>query len=270
MAPRRRPSSTRSGSSTRSAPRARARPAVLYIDLHLVHEVTSPQAFSVLRERGPAGAPSRAHPRDHGSLDPDAHRAGLRRRADRDRFRGAPGRASSRRTAREFGVELLALRHAQRGIVHVIGPELGLTPARARPSSAATATRAPTARSARSPSASAPPRSAHVLATQCLLQRKPRTFAVNVEGALQRRRHRQGPDPRHHRPDRRRRAAPGTCIEYRGATMRALDMDGAHDRVQHVDRGRRARRHDRPRRDHLRVSRGPPARARRARPGSGP
>ena len=46
-------------------------PAVLYIDLHLIHEVTSPQAFSVLKSAGAAGAPSRPHARDHGSLHAD-------------------------------------------------------------------------------------------------------------------------------------------------------------------------------------------------------
>ena len=58
-------------------------PAVLYIDLHLIHEVTSPQAFAVLRERG---LPVRRTDLTLAtiSLDADAHRAGLRRCADRD------------------------------------------------------------------------------------------------------------------------------------------------------------------------------------------
>ena len=49
-------------------------PAMLYVDLHLVHEVTSPQAFDVLREQGPRGAPAGPLPRDAGSLDSDRTR----------------------------------------------------------------------------------------------------------------------------------------------------------------------------------------------------
>ena len=71
----------------------------------------------------------------------------------------------------------------------------------------------------------------------------------------------QGRDPRHHRPHRRRRRAPGTRIEYAGPAIRAHVDGRAHDRLQHVDRGGRARRHGRARRDDVRVSRGPPVRA---------
>src|SRR5215469_1899961 len=103
-----------------------ASPAVLYIDLHLVHEVTSPQAFALLRERGlPVRRPGRTlATMDHSTPTQTAQV-----------FGGAPiaVEAAARqveeleRNCAQFGIELLALTHQQRGIVHVIGPELGLS-----------------------------------------------------------------------------------------------------------------------------------------------
>ena len=232
-------------------------PAVLYVDLHLIHEVTSPQAFTVLRERGlKVRRPDR-------TLAPwtTRRRPTRRRSSAARRSRSSPRPTQIRQLERncaDFGIELIGLQDDRRGIVHVIGPELGAR-SRARRSSAATATPAPTARSARSPSASAPREVGHVLATQCLLQRKPKTLAIEVTDRL----------------------APGVTakdlilaiigrigvdggtghvIEYRGdGDPRALH-GGAHDRLQHVHRGRRAGRHGRARRDHLRLPAGPTAR----------
>src|SRR5688572_16794429 len=101
-------------------------PAVIYVDLHLTHEVTSAQAFAQLRSRGlRLRRPDRtlatldhAVPTDSGQV-----------------FGGLPIRLEAaalqiselERNAREQGFELLGLRDARRGIVHVIGPELGLT-----------------------------------------------------------------------------------------------------------------------------------------------
>jgi len=101
-------------------------PAVLYIDLHLIHEVTSPQAFSVLRERK---LPVRRLDLTLGTMD---HSTPTR---TEQIFGGAPiAIDSAAKQVRElenncaaFGVELLGLRNEQRGIVHVIGPELGVT-----------------------------------------------------------------------------------------------------------------------------------------------
>src|SRR6266850_832127 len=101
-------------------------PAVLYIDLHLIHEVTSPQAFTVLRERG---LPVRRVDLTLATMD---HSTPTR---TEQIFGGAPITIdSAAKQVRElevncaqFGVELLGLRHAQRGIVHIIGPELGIT-----------------------------------------------------------------------------------------------------------------------------------------------
>ena len=95
-------------------------PAVLYIDLHLIHEVTSPQAFQVLRERGlTVRRPGRTlATMDHSTPTRTAQV-----------FGGAPIAIDSaarqvaqlEKNCEEFGIELLAMRHAQRGIVHVIG-----------------------------------------------------------------------------------------------------------------------------------------------------
>jgi 3-isopropylmalate/(R)-2-methylmalate dehydratase large subunit len=103
-----------------------ATPAVLYIDLHLIHEVTSPQAFTLLRERGlTVRRPDRTlATMDHSTPTTTAQV-----------FGGAPITVdAAARQVREleencarFGVQLLGLGHGQRGIVHVIGPELGLT-----------------------------------------------------------------------------------------------------------------------------------------------
>src|SRR5437870_206494 len=101
-------------------------PALLYVDLHLIHEVTSPQAFAVLRERGlSVRRPERTlATMDHSTPTLTAQV-----------FGGAPiALEAARRQVREleancaaFGVELLGLTHSERGIVHIIGPELGLT-----------------------------------------------------------------------------------------------------------------------------------------------
>ena len=99
-------------------------PAVLYVDLHLVHEVTSPQAFDGLRLARPARAPARPH-RRHGR----PQRAHTRPRAPADRRparRGAGRRARARTAASSASRSIDSAATAQ-GIVHVIGPELGLT-----------------------------------------------------------------------------------------------------------------------------------------------
>ncbi|MCU0412032.1 MAG: aconitase family protein [Bacteroidetes bacterium] len=97
-------------------------PAVLYIDLHLIHEVTSPQAFDGLRRRNlSVRRPERTvATMDHSipTTDPsvpltDAQAAAQMKQLETN--------------AAEFGIRLYGMQHAQRGIVHVIGPELGLT-----------------------------------------------------------------------------------------------------------------------------------------------
>ena len=107
-------------------PESEAAPAVLYIDLHLVHEVTSPQAFAELAARG---LPLRRPERTKGTLDHSTPTLP----ADADGnlpYSGDAARAqveALRDNCARFGVELFDFDSAHRGIVHVIGPELGLT-----------------------------------------------------------------------------------------------------------------------------------------------
>ncbi len=154
-------------------------PAVLYIDLHLVHEVTSPQAFAGLRERGlKVRRPERTVATvDHGipTHDPSL---GIPDELARKQI------GQLEQNAADFGIRLYGPHHADRGIVHVIGPELGLT----RPGmtivcgDSHTSTHGAFGALAYGIGTS---EVEHVLATQCLLQRKPETFEVRMEGRLQ-------------------------------------------------------------------------------------
>ena len=91
-------------------------PALLYVDLHLVHEVTSPQAFEGLRARRAAGAPARPDGRDDGPQRPD-------RSTGRSPTRSRSAQLDAlRANCDEFGVPLYATGSGREGIVHVIGP----------------------------------------------------------------------------------------------------------------------------------------------------
>ena len=153
-------------------------PAVLYVDLHLIHEVTSPQAFTGLRERRlNVRRPEKTVATvDHSVptripvspiVDPLA----------------AKQVQQLELNAREFGIRLYGLDSPHRGIVHVIGPELGLT----QPGMTVvcgdshTSTHGAFGALAFGIGTS---EVEHVLATQCLLQRKPKTFEVRIEGEL--------------------------------------------------------------------------------------
>src|SRR5260370_31028172 len=157
-------------------------PDVLYIDPHLIHDVTSPQAFSVLRERG---LPVRRVDLTLATMD---HSTPTR---TEQIFGGAPiSIDSAAKQIREleincaqFGVELLGLRPAQRGIVHIIGPELGIT----QPGKTVVCGDSHTSTHGALGALAfgiGTTEVGHVMATQCLLQRKPRTFALNVSGRL--------------------------------------------------------------------------------------
>ena len=156
-------------------------PAVLYIDLHLIHEVTTPQAFDAAARAGPAGAPPGSHPRDAGSLHADGARTRCSDLVSISRVRGREAGAGRwSRTAREFGIELLGLGSTQRGIVHVIGPELGAT----QPGKTIVCGDSHTSTHGAFGALAfgiGTTEVGHVLATQCLLQRKPKTLAINVE-----------------------------------------------------------------------------------------
>jgi 3-isopropylmalate/(R)-2-methylmalate dehydratase large subunit len=160
-------------------------PAVLYIDLHLVHEVTSPQAFQGLRERGlTVRRPLRTVATVDHSI-PTAPPLGgeLGGRLPILDALAARQIAQLEANCHEFGVPLHGVNSPTRGIVHVIGPELGLT----QPGmtivcgDSHTATHGAFGALAFGIGTS---EVEHVLATQCLLQRKPQTFEVRVEGNL--------------------------------------------------------------------------------------
>lgn len=151
-------------------------PSLLYIDLHLVHEVTSPQAFEGIRERG---LRLRRPDRTFATID---HSIPTRPGSAPDSMAAAQMEMLER-NAREFGIRLFGRHDPQRGIVHVIGPELGLT----RPGmtivcgDSHTSTHGAFGALAFGIGTS---EVEHVLATQCLLQTRPRTFEVRFEGKL--------------------------------------------------------------------------------------
>jgi 3-isopropylmalate/(R)-2-methylmalate dehydratase large subunit len=194
-------------------------PDLLYIDLHLVHEVTSPQAFDGLRL---AGRPVRRPDLTVATADHNVPTIGL------DRPIADPISAiqvsTLTRNCREFGIRLYPMGDAGQGIVHVIGPEQGLT----LPGmtivcgDSHTSTHGAFGALAFGIGTS---EVEHVLATQSLPQERPATMAVTVDGEL----------------------APGvtakdvilaiigrigtgggigSIVEYRGSTIRALSMEG--------------------------------------------
>ena len=157
-------------------------PAVLYIDLHLVHEVTSPQAFDVLRGRGlRLRRPERTlATMDHSTPTDPAQIAGRVPIAVESAARQV---LKLTRNCQEFEVELLGMQDERRGIVHIIGPELGLTqPGRTIVcGDSHTSTHGAFGALAFGIGTT---EVGHVFATQCLLQRRPKTMAIEVTGRL--------------------------------------------------------------------------------------
>lgn len=204
------------------SPESDAVPAVLYIDLHLIHEVTSPQAFTELESRGlsPRRPDRTKGTFDHSTptLPPDSDG----RRPYYTREAETQVETLSRNCAR-YGIELFDYDSPHRGIVHVIGPELGLT----QPGmtivcgDSHTATHGAFGALAFGIGTS---EVGHVLATQCLLQRKPKTLAINIEGELA-----PGVGAKdlilHVIGEIGVNGGTGHVIEYRGSTVRALSME---------------------------------------------
>ena len=157
-------------------------PAILYIDLHLTHEVTSPQAFSVLRERGlKVRRPDRTLVTMDHSTPTDTAQI----------FGGLPIALESaakqihqlERNCADFGLDLIGLRDRRRGIVHIIGPELGAT----QPGKTIVCGDSHTSTHGAFGALAfgiGTTEVGYVLATQCLLQRKPKTLAIEVPGRL--------------------------------------------------------------------------------------
>jgi 3-isopropylmalate/(R)-2-methylmalate dehydratase large subunit len=194
-------------------------PALLFIDLHLVHEVTSPQAFEGLAL---AGRKVRRPDLTLATMDHDVPTIGL------DKPISDPIAAQQievlKRNCAEYGVPLHALGSIEQGIVHVIGPQLGVT----QPGmtivcgDSHTSTHGAFGALAFGIGTS---EVEHVLATQTLRQVKPRAMAVTVDGDLP--------------PDCTAKdlvlgiiralgvgGGAGSVIEYRGEAIRALSMEG--------------------------------------------
>jgi 3-isopropylmalate/(R)-2-methylmalate dehydratase large subunit len=153
-------------------------PALLYIDLHLVHEVTSPQAFDGLRARGlkvrrpdltiaTTDHSTPTTPRSFPIVDKIAAAQVARLEA----------------SCKEFGIRCFGLSSEQQGIVHVIGPELGLT----QPGMTVVCGDSHTATHGAFGALAfgiGTTEVEHVLATQCLLQNRSKTYEVRVDGSL--------------------------------------------------------------------------------------
>jgi 3-isopropylmalate/(R)-2-methylmalate dehydratase large subunit len=153
-------------------------PAILAIDLHLVHEVTSPQAFSGLRSRGlTVRRPDKTVATADHSIPTTPRDLPIA-----DEMAAAQVRTLEKNCA-EFGVPVHGWDSPYQGIVHVIGPELGLTQPGATIvcGDSHTATHGAFGALAFGIGTS---EVEMVLATQCLLQRKPKTFLVRVDGTL--------------------------------------------------------------------------------------
>jgi 3-isopropylmalate/(R)-2-methylmalate dehydratase large subunit len=153
---------------------------ILYIDLHLVHEVTSPQAFESLRL---AGRPVRRPDRTLATADHNVPTDGSTRAAQiRDQLSRVQVETLER-NAKEFGVPIYSIGSARQGIVHVIGPELGVT----QPGmtivcgDSHTSTHGAFGALAFGIGTS---EVEHVLATQTLAQRKPKSMRILYEGEL--------------------------------------------------------------------------------------
>ena len=196
-------------------------PAILYIDLQLVHEVTSPQAFDGLRL---AGRKVRRPDRTVATVDHNVPTTSIADRlniVDQTSLRQVE---ALRRNCAEFGIELFDVQSPSQGIVHIIGPELGLT----KPGmtivcgDSHTSTHGAFGALAFGIGTS---EVEHVLATQTLPQSKPLTFRINVEGALA-----TGVTAKdivlHIIGHIGTAGATGTVIEYAGSAIRALSMEG--------------------------------------------
>jgi 3-isopropylmalate/(R)-2-methylmalate dehydratase large subunit len=196
-------------------------PTILYIDLQLVHEVTSPQAFEGLRL---AGRKLR-HPERHiATVDHNVPTTSVQDRlVITDQIANAQVQAL-RKNCADFGVEFFDVQDAAQGIVHMIGPELGAT----KPGmtivcgDSHTSTHGAFGALAFGIGTS---EVEHVMATQTLPQAKPKTFRINVEGELP-----TGVTAKDIILDIIGRigtdGATGYVVEYAGSAIRALSMEG--------------------------------------------
>jgi 3-isopropylmalate/(R)-2-methylmalate dehydratase large subunit len=205
------------------APETDDTPAVLYVDLHLIHEVTSPQAFDLLRSRG---LKVRRPDRCLATLDHSTPTVPMKSLKDLEVV-SEPAAAKQVRqmekNCQDFGIELRGFFNRERGIVHVIGPELGAS----QPGTTIVCGDSHTSTHGAVGALAfgiGTTEVGHVLATQCLLQRKPKTLAINLDGKLA---------PGVTAKDVILRVigeigvggGTGHVIEYRGSAIRAMSME---------------------------------------------
>ena len=192
--------------------------SIIYIDLHLIHEVTSAQAFDGLRLNGrKVRRPERTFATMDHNIPTTARNLPVRDPASRNAIE------TLARNAKEFGVTLYDMQSPLSGIVHVIGPELGLT----QPGKTIvcgdshTSTHGAFGALAFGIGTS---EVEHVLATQCLQQFKPKTMEIRVEGRLSH--GLTAKDVILHVIDRiGTDGATGYVIEYTGSVIRGLSME---------------------------------------------
>jgi 3-isopropylmalate/(R)-2-methylmalate dehydratase large subunit len=196
-------------------------PTILYIDLQLVHEVTSPQAFEGLRL---TGRPLRNPSRHIATVDHNVPTTSVQDRlVIADQIASAQINAL-RKNCADFGIEFFDTEAAEQGIVHMIGPELGAT----KPGmtivcgDSHTSTHGAFGALAFGIGTS---EVEHVMATQTLPQAKPKTFRINVEGELP-----YGVTAKDIILDIigsiGTDGATGYVVEYAGSAIRALSMEG--------------------------------------------
>jgi len=199
-------------------------PAVFYIDLHIIHEVTTPQAFNMLRETGmQVRRPDLVlATMDHSTPTVPITDLGASLDAVSDPEPAHQIRQMVK-NCEEFGIKLHGFGDAHRGIVHVIGPEIGAT----QPGKTIVCGDSHSSTHGAFGAMGfgiGTTEVGHVLATQCLLQRKPKSMAVNITGKLQ--------------PGVSAKdiilaligkigvdGGTGHVIEYRGETIRGLNME---------------------------------------------
>jgi len=154
------------------------RPAVLYVDLHLIHEVTSPQAFAGLRSRG---LRVRRPERTKATMDHSTPTLPKALQVIDDQARAQLSQLE--KNCEEFGIQLYALGNSLNGIVHVVGPERGFT----QPGMTIVCGDSHTSTHGAFGSLAfgiGTSEVEHVLASQCLLQSRPKTMEVRVDGVL--------------------------------------------------------------------------------------
>jgi 3-isopropylmalate/(R)-2-methylmalate dehydratase large subunit len=196
-------------------------PSILYIDLHLVHEVTSPQAFDGLRM---TGRRLRRPDRTIATVDHNVPTSSIEDRLHIIDQIASKQIEALRKNCADFGVELFDVQSPNQGIVHIIGPELGLT----KPGmtivcgDSHTSTHGAFGALAFGIGTS---EVEHVMATQTLPQDKPKTFRISVEGELP-----YGVTAKdivlHIIGEIGTAGATGHVIEYAGSAIRGLSMEG--------------------------------------------